>query len=429
VAVAAERIVRAQRALPRNVRALGWVSFSNDLASELAYPIVPLFLRSTLGASFAVIGLIEGVAEGVAVGLRGVAGWLSDRAGERRKPWIVAGYGLTAASRPLLAAAPAWGVALGARLVDRTGKAARTAPRDALIRDSTPPQLLGASFGYHRAMDTAGAVVGPLVAVALLSAGLSLRTVLWVAVVPGFATLLLLRAIREAAAKPPVRDSGPVEGVPGEPGGSPAHTALWVQGAPAGPDESLGRPALLSQLPGTFWAVLGVWVVFSLGNSSDVFLILRAKNLGLGFTFTVLAYAIYNLVYSGLSWPLGALSDRIPRAAVLGGGLAVFALVYLGFAFAGAGWAVWPLFAVYGAYIAATEGVAKAWVGDRAPAGLAGTAYGLFAAASGAALLVASVTAGLLWSHVSARAPFFLGAASAVVALVLLVAVERLARA
>ena len=391
MAVAAERIVRAQRALPRNVRVLGWVSFSNDLASELAYPIVPLFLRSVLGASFELIGLIEGVAEGVAVGLRGVAGWLSDRAGERRKPWIVAGYSLTAVSRPLLAAAPAWGAALAARLVDRTGKAARTAPRDALIRDSTPPRLLGASFGYHRAMDTAGAVVGPVVAVGLLAAGASLRTALWFAVIPGFATLVLLRAIREAPA------------------------AAREEAMPTGPAR---------RLPGSFWAVLGVWVVFSLGNSSDVFLILRAKNLGLGFTLTVLAYAVYNLVYSGLSWPLGALSDRIPRARVLGGGLAVFALVYLGFAFAGAGWTVWPLFAVYGAYIAATEGVAKAWVGDRAPPGLAGTAYGLFAATSGAALLIASIVAGVLWTHVSARAPFLLGAASAALALVLLVGVE-----
>jgi MFS family permease len=164
--------------------------------------------------------------------------------------------------------------------------------------------------------------------------------------------------------------------------------------------------------------------VFSLGNSSDVFLILRAKDLGLGFTLTVLAYAAYNLVYTTLSWPLGALSDRGPRARVLGGGLAVFALVYLGFALAPADWAVWPLFAVYGAYIAATEGVAKAWVGDRAPHGLAGTAYGLFAAATGAALLAASIAAGLLWSHVSPRAPFLLGAVSAVAALVLLAAAE-----
>ena len=325
------------------------------------------------------------------MGLRGVAGWLSDRAAARRKPGIVAGYGLTAISRPLLAAAVAWGVVLGARLVDRAGKAARTAPRDALIRDSTPPPLLGASFGYHRAMDTAGAVIGPLLAVALLEAGLSLRTILWVAVVPGFATLLLLRAIREAP--PSAREE-----------------------APTGPPR---------QLPRSFWTVLTVWVVFSLGNSSDVFLILRAKNLGLGFTLTVLAYAVYNLVYTSLSWPLGALSDRIARGTVLAGGLAVFALVYLGFAFAAADWLVWPLFAIYGAYIAATEGVAKAWVGDRAPAHLGGTAYGIFAAASGAALLIASVVAGLLWSHVSARAPFVLGAASATLALVLLVVVDR----
>ncbi len=388
----AARILQAQGRLPRNVRVLGWVSFANDLASELAYPIVPLFLRSVLGTSFAVVGVIEGIAEGVAVGLRGVAGWLSDRRGERRRPWIVAGYSLTAISRPLLAVANAWGVVLGARLVDRAGKAARTAPRDALIRDSTPRELLGASFGYHRAMDTAGAVIGPLVAVALLAGGVSLRTVLWVAVAPGFATLLLLRAIHEA---PPSARAAVA------PTGTAAH------------------------LPRSFWLVLAVWVVFSLGNSSDVFLILRARDLGLGFTLTVLAYAAYNLVYSALSWPLGVLSDRVPRAAVLGGGLAIFALVYLGFAFAPGSWAVWPLFAIYGAYIAATEGVAKAWVGDHAPAGLAGTAYGVFAAASGGALLVASVAAGLLWSHVDARAPFVLGAASSALALVLLVVVDR----
>jgi MFS family permease len=391
VAVAVDRVVAAQRALPQNVRALGWISFANDLASELAYPVVPLFLRSALGASFAVVGVIEGIAEGVAVGLRGVAGWLSDRAGRRRKGWIVVGYALTTLSRPLLAAATVWQIVLGARLVDRAGKAARTAPRDALIKDSTPPAMLGAAFGYHRAMDTAGAVIGPLVAVALLAAGASLRTVLWIAVVPGFVALILLRAIREAP--------------------------------PAARDEALPTGSVRA-LPGPFWTALAIWSVFSFGNSSDVFLILRAKDLGLGFTLTVLAYAAYNVVYSGLSWPLGALSDRVPRAAVLAAGLAVFALVYVGFAFAPGGWAVWPLFAIYGAYIAATEGVAKAWVGDRAPAGLAGTAYGLFSAATGAALLAASVAAGLLWSHVSARAPFVLGAASATGALVLLAAVE-----
>src|ERR671932_2714450 len=181
---------RARRALPKNVRALGWVSFANDVASELAYPIVPLFLRTTLGASFTIIGIIEGVAEGVAVGFRGLAGLLSDRAGERRKPWIAVGYGLTTLSRPLLALAHGWGLVLGSKLADRVRKAARTAPRDALIRDSSEPHQLGSSFGYHRALDSAGAVVGPLAAVALLRLlHVSLRTALWFVVLPSAVAL------------------------------------------------------------------------------------------------------------------------------------------------------------------------------------------------------------------------------------------------
>lgn len=383
------RVGRARRALPQNVRALGWVSFANDFASELIYPVLPLFLTITLGAPVAVLGLIEGIAEGVAVGLRGVAGWLSDRVGGRRRPWIVTGYALSALARPVVAAAPAWGYVLGGRLGDRVGKAARTAPRDALIRDSTAAALLGASFGYHRAMDTAGAVVGPLIAVLLLAGGWSLRHVLWVAVVPGVLTMVFLTRVREA----------------------PKRKAVELE---------LDRSAV-RRLPRAFWLVLGIWTVFSLGNSSDVFLILRAHDLGLSATLVILAYALYNLVYSALSWPLGALSDRVARTSVLTAGLAVFAVVYLGFALAPGSWAVWPLFAVYGVYIAATEGVAKAWVADFVPSGAAGTAYGLFAAASGGALLVASVVAGLLWSRVGPEAPFLLGAAAATGALLLIV--------
>jgi MFS family permease len=347
---------------------------------------VPLFLTVTLGAPVAAVGLIEGIAEGIAVGLRGAAGWLSDRWGERRLPWVGGGYGGSAVGRIVVAAAPHWGWVLAGRVVDRLGKGARTAPRDALIRDSTPAPLLGAAFGYHRALDTAGAVVGPLAAVALLAAGLSFRNVLWVAVLPGFLALLLLRAVQEA----PRTASEPV--VAGE----------------AGP------------LPREFWMVLSIWVVFSLGNSSDVFLLLRSKELGLGTTMVVLAYAAYNVVYSGLSWPLGAFSDRHPRELVLGAGLVVFGLVYLGFALASGGWAVWPLFALYGAYIAATDGVARAWVADQVPGRAIGTAYGIFSAATGGALLLASITAGLLWSHVSPAAPFVLGASSAAFAFVLL---------
>jgi MFS family permease len=384
-------IAAARRRLPSNVRALSWVSFANDFASELVYPIVPLFLTVTLGAPATVLGVVEGIAEGTAVGLRGVAGRLSDRAGGRRKPWIIAGYGVSAVSRIALAAAWAWGVVLVGRVADRLGKAARTAPRDALIRDSTPATLRGAAFGYHRAFDTAGAVAGPLLAVALLAAGVSLRTVLIVAVAPGFLTLVLLRAVREATV-----------------GG-----------------ESLPRTERPEQLPSFFWGALVVWTIFSLGNSSDAFLILRAHDLGLSPMLVVLAYAGYNVIYSGLSWPLGALSDRVPRTLILGAGLAVFAFVYTGFALAPGSWAVWPLFAVYGVYIAATDGIARAWVGDYAPARAGGTAYGVFSAATGAALLAASVVAGLLWSHVDPSAPFWLGVGSAGVGLAALVVFER----
>ena len=392
VARTVERVERARRALPANVRALGWVSFANDLASELAYPIVPLFLTVTLGAPVKVLGLIEGIAEGIAVGLRGIAGWLSDRMGERRLPWVFGGYGLSAVARPALAAAPGWGWVLGARIADRLGKGARTAPRDALIRDSSSPELVGASFGYHRMMDSLGAVLGPLAAVGMLEAHLSLRTILYVGVAPGLLAVALVAFVREARRPQPFQH---VE-----------------------PERAL-------RLPREFWFVLGTWVVFSLGNSSDAFLILRARNLGLGLTLVVLSYALYQLVYSGLSWPLGALSDRIRRPVVLGAGLVVFALVYLGFAFASSSWAVWPLFAVYGAYIAATDGVAKAWIADQVPGRAAGTAYGVFAAATGLALVVASGVAGLLWSYVSPKGPFLLGAGSAAIAFVLLLGIWR----
>jgi MFS family permease len=386
------RIAAARRRLPQNVRALGWVSFANDAASELAYPIVPLFLTITLGAPVAVVGVIEGIAEGTATGVRLLSGWVSDRMGERRKPWIVGGYSVSALSRALLAAAPGWGLVLVARIVDRLGKGARGTPRDALIRDSTPRELLGSAFGYHRALDTAGAIAGPLVAVALLESGVSLRGILWVAAGVGFGVLVVLRGVREAPARAERR---------------PGPTIAWTP------------------LPPAYWTALAVWVVFSLGNSSDVFLVLRARNLGLGAVVVVLAYAVYNVVYASLSWPFGALSDRVPRVLLLGSGLAVFAAVYFAFATTSHGWSVWPLFAVYGVYIAATEGVARAWIADKLPDRAAvGTAYGIFFLATAAAALVASVVAGVLWSYVSPRAPFVVGAAAALAALALLLVFE-----
>ena len=341
------RIEQARKRLPANVRKLGWISLANDAASELAYPIVPLFLTVTLGAPVAIVGLIEGMAEAIATGVRLVSGWVSDRMGDRRKPWIVGGYGASTVARAMLAAAPGWGLVLAGRIVDRLGKGARSTPRDALIRDSTPAELRGSSFGYHRAMDTAGAVLGPLLAVILLESGVALRGILWVACGLGVITLLVLRGLREA------------------PGHDPARTAAVV--------------AEREALPPVFWGAIAVWVVFSLGNSSDAFLVLRARDLGLGVVVVVLAYAVYNVIYCSLSWPFGAISDRVPRSVLLGGGLAVFVLVYFGFAITSHGWTVWPLFAVYGVYIAATEGVARAWVADTLPDRAAvGTAYGIF---------------------------------------------------
>ena len=379
------------RRIPADVRAVSVVSLVNDLASELAYPVVPLFLTIVLGAPVAVLGFIEGIAEGVAVGLGTVSGWVSDRAGGRRVPWIGAGYTLTAISRAAVAAAQHWGLVLAGRLVDRTGKAVRTAPRDALIRDSTPPELIGASFGFHRALDTAGATIGPLVAVALLASGASLRTVLWVSVVPGLFAVLLVRRVHEAPVKP---DAPPVE------------------------------PRLL---PGYWWVVAGA-TVFSLGNSSNAFLLLRADNLGLSATLVILAYALYNLVYAGFAWPLGSLSDRVPRGLVLAGGIAVYALVYTGLALASESWAVWPLFALYGLFVAATDGVLKAWVADQVDGPMAGTAYGVYAGFVGGALLVASVLAGILWEEVSPSAAFWAGVLFAVASLPLVLLASRFAR-
>jgi len=382
-------VLERVRRIPENVRAVSVVSLVNDLASELAYPVVPLFLTIVLGAPVAVLGLIEGVAEGVAVGLGTVSGWMSDRAGNRRVPWIAGGYTLTALSRAAVATAQHWGLVLAGRLVDRTGKAVRTAPRDALIRDSTPTELMGESFGFHRALDTTGATIGPLLAVVLLASGASLRTVLWVSVVPGLFAVLLVRRVREAPRSERTVDVEP-------------------------------------RLRPGYWWVVAAAAVFSLGNSSNAFLLLRADNLGLSATLVILAYALYNLVYATFSWPLGALSDRIRRGTVLAGGVIVYALVYAGLALASASWAVWPLFALYGLYVAATDGVLKAWVADQVDGPMAGTAYGIYAGLVGGALLVASLLAGFLWEDVSPASAFWAGAILAVASLPLVLLANRI---
>ena len=384
--------------VPRNVFFLSVVSFFADISGEMIYPFIPIFLTTVLGTPVIAVGLIEGVAESTASLTKIASGSWSDRLG-RRLPLIRFGYGAAALAKLLLAVAVSWPMALGARTLDRFGKGVRGGPRDALIADSTAPEHRGRAFGFHRSLDTAGAVIGPLLG--LLLAALfhdQLRLVFAIAVIPGALSVAALLLVREAKA-------------------SPRQTATKSRGA------RISFRALDRRLKLFLLASL----VFALGNSSDIFLILRAKDLGLSTTAVVLAYALYNFAYMAISLPAGIISDRRGRRNVFLVGLGIFALVYLGFAVASDGWQVWPLFLVYGLYIALTEGVSKALITDLAPADLRATALGAFGMVTGLGALIASAAAGVLWDRVGTAAPFLLGSAMAAVsALVLLALPARL---
>ena len=377
----------------RPVFILGIVSFLTDVSSEMVYPLVPLFLTSVLGAPVAAVGLIEGVAEGAASLFKTVGGWASDRL-RLRRPLVFAGYAVSAVAKPLLAAAYVWPVALLVRFGDRTGKGVRTAPRDALVADVTPPEMRGRAFGFHRAADTLGAVAGPAVALGLLAAFAdNFRLIFILAFLPAVAALAIVPLVKE---RPPAP-------------------------APAGAARMAWR-----ELGSGFYVFLGISLVFALGNSSDVFLLLRAKDVGLSNSEVVLSYMLFNVVYAVLAMPAGIISDRVGRRSVISGGFAVFAMVYLGFALADRGAVIWPLFAVYGVHMALTEGVGRAFVADFVPSERRATALGLYQGAMGGMILLSSVIAGVLWDAVDPAAPFFLGAATALAALaLLLVALPR----
>jgi MFS family permease len=373
----------------RPVFVLGVVSFLTDVSSEMVYPLVPLFLTSALGAPVAAVGLIEGLAESAASIFKTVGGWASDRL-RMRKPLVSAGYALSAVAKPLLAAAYVWPVALLVRFGDRTGKGVRTAPRDALVADVTPPEERGRAFGFHRAADTLGAVVGPAVALVLLAIFAdNFRLIFILAFAPALAGVALVSLVKE---RPPALAAPTPE------------RAAW---------RGLGTG---------FYVFLGISLVFALGNSSDVFLLLRAKDVGLSNSEVVLSYMLFNTVYAALAMPAGMASDRLGRRSVIGVGFAVFAAVYVGFALAGGGAVIWPLFALYGLYMALTEGVGRAFVTDFVPSERRATALGLYQGAMGAMILLSSVAAGVLWDVVDPAAPFFLGGAAALAALTLLLA-------
>ena len=381
------------------VRRLALVSLLTDASSEMIYPLLPSFLTGVLRAGPAFVGLVEGLAESVAALAKIVSGGISDRM-RRRKPLIVGGYALSSLARPLVAAATAPWHVLAVRIADRIGKGTRGAPRDALLAQVTAREDLGRAFGFQRAMDHAGAVIGPLVASALLLLHVPLRTVFALAAVPALASVLVLAF-----------------GVREEP------RAAWAGSRPAPMTEAVTAAAPASS-PG-LGRLLTVIGLFTLGNSSDAFLLLRAQDAGVSLPLIPILWTAHHVVKSSTSTAGGALSDRVGRRAAIATGWALYALCYAGLALATSAWQVWALFAVYGLHHALTEGPERALVAEMAGAEARGRAFGLYHAVTGALLLPASLITGALWQRFSPATALLTGAALALVATIALMAVVR----
>jgi len=372
----------------KNVFIAGLVSFFMDVSSEMIYPLVPLFLANVLGVNKSVIGLIEGIAESTASLLKVFSGWFSDRIGDRK--WLMAaGYGISTFSRPILALATGWQHVMGSRFIDRFGKGVRTAPRDAIIAESSEKTHLGRAFGFHRSMDTMGAVVGPALAFFLL--GLfsnNYRWLFWLSMIPGaIAVLLIIFFITE-------KKNTPV----------------------AYPE----RPKLtLKHFDWKFKFFVAIATLFAIGNSSDVFLILRAQQAGIPTLMIPVVYLVFNLVYSLSSMPAGIAADRFGRKRVILLGFVLFAILYYGFAVAAGAAAIWVLFAFYGLFMGLTEGIQKAFLATIIPQDFKATAFGVFNTAVGIAAFPASLIGGWLWDRISPAATFYFGAITAGVSAVL----------
>ncbi len=381
--------MKGLRAIPRTVWTLGLVSLCMDTSSELIHSLLPVFLVGTLGASASFVGLVEGLGEATAAVTKVFSGWLSDRTG-KRKLLTVLGYGLAAVTKPVFALAATPYAVLGARFVDRVGKGIRGAPRDALVADVTPQGVRGAAFGLRQAMDTVGAFAGPLAAIALMAMlADNIRAVFWWAVVPGALAVILL-----------------VLGVEEPKGGRPA----------AERRPPIGRREL-SSLGAGYWMVAAIGGVFSLARFSEAFLILRARDAGLGLALTPVVLIVMNLIYAAVATPAGDLSDRIDRRLILAAGLVALIAADLTVAFGGSLTAVLVGVGLWGLHLGLTQGLFSALVADAAPAEARGTAFGVFNLISGAAFFAASGTAGLIWDRFGAAATFEVGAAIAAVAL------------
>jgi MFS family permease len=373
------------------VKASGWVSLFTDFSSDMIVPLLPLFLKSVLMSSMGFIGLIEGAAETTASVLKLCSGYISDRL-RRRKALVLIGYSLSSIARPLMAATQGGWHVLGLRITDRIGKGIRTSPRDALIADCTPAETRGLAFGYQRAMDNTGAIIGPLVGAGLLwifqsrllfSESLSFRLVFAIAAIPGLLVPFIIVRYMQDAPQPAA--ASPV----------PPH----VQRRPLG---------------GKFWAYMTAVLIFTLGNSSDAFLILRANQAGVPDWQVPLLWAAFNALRAFGSLPGGRLSDRIGRKPMIFSGWIIYAISYLLFGSAGAAWQIWAIMLLYGAYYGCVEGSERALVSDLVAPELRGTAYGIFNGALGLASLPASLLFGLVWQWTGRPLPAFLmGAALA----------------
>ena len=387
------KIAKNKLGIPRNVVILGLVSFFNDVASEMIYPLVPIFLTSVLGAPVSIVGLIEGIAESIASILKVVFGWLSDKL-RKRKPFIVAGYSLSTVSKIIFGLAYSWPFVLLARFIDRFGKGTRTSARDALITESSEASVRGKTFGFHRALDTLGAVVGPLLAlVAIKALDNNIRLIFFLSFIPAFiGVLLLFFFVKEKGRKQ--KNSSDFQ-------------FHWRDIDPS------------------FKVFLLISFIFALGNSSNAFLILRAQNLGLSVTMVILVYVHYNFVYAIFSIPAGIISDKIGPKKLLLAGFLLFALIYLFFGLITKSLFLWPLFPFYGIYMALTEGVSKAYISNLVPQEKIGTAFGIYQTTIGLCAFFASWIAGMLWSYVGISSPFIFGSMMAILAALLFIVLGK----
>ncbi len=372
-------ISNRSRRLPNTVVALGVTSFLSDVGSEMIFPLLPIFVAS-LGASTMFLGLVEGLADATSSVLKLASGYAADRT-SRKKPLVLFGYGIATLARPLVAFAMAPWHVLAVRVVDRVGKGIRTSPRDALLASSVPASESGRAFGFHRAMDHAGAVVGPLVATLLLGLGWPLRSVFLVAVVPGALSLLAVAMVREAP-----RISS---------------------------DVAAPHVATKPRLPRALRGYLAILLLFSLGNASDAFLLLRARDLGVTVTALPLLWTVFHVAKVVSSYLGGTWSDKVSRSRLIIGGWAVYAATYLAFGFATEAWHAWVLFIVYGFYYGLTEPAEKALVRDLAPSALHGRAYGFYNFVIGISAVPAGLLTGWLWQTSGAFAALATGAAVA----------------